>query len=273
MKASALGTLAVLLGYAAFIWLADPGWRAAVAENLPILTGLLLLALLGRPWRLRETVRAPSAAAGVGAVAVTLAAVVLDLTVLHAFAWTLLLALWIGSFVQPHPKGSRRYLLPLAFLAFPWIMTDAHAVGWWFRLSGAWTAQQFFQLTGLAVERAGTLLLVQGLPISVDAACAGMNTLQAMLVAGLAVAALHLGPRGAAYWWCVLVLPAVAWLANTARVIMLGVTALSAGADFAKSAFHTLGGLLALCMVFAIYVGVVQRIARNPRRRNDGVAP
>ena len=44
----------------------------------------------------------------------------------------------------------------LALLAFPWLSEDLPQLGWWFRLSAAWTAAHLFQVAGFGVTRDGT---------------------------------------------------------------------------------------------------------------------
>jgi exosortase len=103
----------------------------------------------------------------------------------------------------------------------------------------------------LDVARDGTLLSVQGLPVSVEAACSGLNTLQAMLIAGTLAAYVQIGDRKH-YWWHLPALVAVAWLANTLRILVICVMALSAGPELASGSFHFLGGWAVLCGMFCI---------------------
>ena len=109
-------------------------------------------------------------------------------------------------------------------------------------------------LLGLAVSREGTQIIVQNFPVDVSAACAGLKVLQAMLVAGSLMAFVQLG-FSRWYWPAVAVLPLVAWLANTLRVVMLSTVALTFGADAAHGWFHEWGGWLhvagqSLCPIF-----------------------
>jgi exosortase/archaeosortase family protein len=150
-------------------------------------------------------------------------------------------------------RVQRLLLLPL--LAFPWLALEGASLGWWFRLSGAWTAEHLFGLAGLAVTRVGTHLLVQGLPISVDASCAGLKVLQALLIAGTAVAFLQIGDRPG-YSWSLPVLAGLAWLANTLRVLVLSGAALTVSPEFAQGWFHAWGGWFVLMLMFGLSAAV-----------------
>jgi exosortase/archaeosortase family protein len=100
------------------------------------------------------------------------------------------------------------------------------------------------------VTRAGTSLQIEDQPLAVDAACAGIDTLQSTLVAGLWLAETLRTPG--AWWRAVAVLPLLAWLANTARIVMLGAVAVTAGHEAAKGAFHEWGGLSVVVLVFVL---------------------
>jgi len=136
----------------------------------------------------------------------------------------------------------------MALLAVPWIAADAAVIGWWFRWTGAWAAGGIFELGGLAVTRAGTTLQIEDQPLAVDAACAGLDTLQATLVAGVWLAATL--RTGRSWWLAVLPLPLLAWAANTLRIVVLGAVAVTAGHEAAKGWFHEWGGLAVVALVF-----------------------
>jgi exosortase/archaeosortase family protein len=149
----------------------------------------------------------------------------------------------------PNERADLRRLLLLPLLAFPWLTLDLAPLGWWFRLSGAWAADQLFGALGFVVTRQGTNLLVHGLPIEVAPACSGMNSLQAILIAGIILAWLEL--RGSRWFWLgVATLPVLAWFANAARICAVVGVALSWGAGFARGWFHEVGGWLVVMMVF-----------------------
>ena len=246
-----VSVIVLLVLFAAFIWLRDPAWMAAPDEALPVLVSIPLLFWLGRPWRLQSNRRRPPT--GWGAVAVVLAAagIGLDLTVLLALGWASLLWSALAARLPAEDLRRKVRLLPLAVLAFPWIMLDAEVLGWWFRLSGAWATSGLFALVGFDVVREGTRLLVQGLPVSVEAACSGLGALQAMLIAGTLVAYFQIGDREH-YWWHLPMLVVVAWLANTLRIVVICMVALSVGPQLAYGSFHFFGGWVVLCVVFCL---------------------
>ena len=175
----------------------------------------------------------------------------MEVTLLLALGWTLALWAWLCGKLAPENIFSLRRLLIFPVLAFPWLALDLPSLGWWFRLSAAWSAEHFFQLLGLAVTREGTQIVVHNFPVGVTAACAGLKALQAMLVAGGVMAYLQLG-RSRWYWPAWAVLPLVAWLANTLRVVMLSAVALTFGAAAAHGWFHEWGGWLVLIVMFVL---------------------
>ena len=238
--------LALLAG---FIWVRDRSWTTSVLDTLPIILALPLFFCLGGPWAFQGQGR-PMHSAGVAcSVVLMLAGVLADLVFPLAIGWTLLLGCWLSARLVPDATGSVRRLLVLPLLAFPWIALDFHSIGWWFRLSGSWATAGAFSLMGLDVTREGTSLLVQGMAIGVEAPCSGLNVLQSMLIAGVALAYLYL-EDGHRYWWNLPLLVPMAWLANTLRIMMLCTVGLSVSPAFAMGVFHHVGGLVVLCLVF-----------------------
>ena len=154
------------------------------------------------------------------------------------------LAIALESIFPPIPS---EVILPLA--GFPWIALDLQPLGWWFRLTGAHASEILFSGLGFEVTREGTSLLVQGMPVEVSAACAGMNALQSVLIAGAFLAYVLLGKTKAYHWNLLLLLP-LAWCANTARIVTITAAAMTWGRDFAMGMFHTWGGLLVLILMF-----------------------
>lgn len=252
-----------LAALAVFIWLRDRSWIASPPEVLPILAALPLFAWLAAPWRWQAAPAPLNPGLFLPAAILFAAGVAANLTFLLALAWTS--ALWAGlrRRLPPADHGRVRRLLALPVMAFPWVTLDAAALGWWFRLSGAWAAEQLFAGIGFQVAREGTQLCVQGLTVTVDASCSGLQTLQAMLIAGTAAAHLLLG-RTRSYWWSLPCLLGMAWLANTLRVAVLSATALSFGPEFAAGWFHDWGGWLVLVLMFGLCWGLFawwQRLA------------
>jgi exosortase len=243
--------LAVLTGFAALIWCRDLSWVGNASEVLPILGALPVFIWLGAPWRFNANPFGICVTTLVIAVGLFLAGTLFNLTILMALSWTLAAWSWLKVRLEPADRPRINRLLVLLIMAFPWVTLDAGEVGWWFRLSAAWVTQHVCLLAGLTVTRDGTFLNVQGLPISVEAACSGLKALQAMLIAGTMLAFIQLG-RSRVYWWSLPLLIALAWLANTARVFMLTAVALTFGTEFAEGWFHAWGGWFVLMSMFAL---------------------
>ncbi|MCB1127497.1 MAG: exosortase/archaeosortase family protein, partial [Verrucomicrobiae bacterium] len=215
-----LGWLLGLAGSAVWIWLRDRTWMDSAAATLPALAALPLFGWLGRPWRrcpLAVPVPVPLVWLAAGC---WLLGFLLNLTLLLTLAWTATLSAWLRSRVSAGDWNRRRPLLLLPFLAFPWVTLDAVQVGWWFRLSAATLTQGVFGVLGCEVERRGTLLLIDGTSVAVDASCAGLNVLQALLIGGALAAFLLPGARLPLRWLAPL-LVALAWVSNTLRVLVL----------------------------------------------------
>jgi exosortase/archaeosortase family protein len=240
------GGLALAAG-AVWIWCRDRAWTGDASETWPVLLALPVAWWLGSPWQVRAVPRPMRPGWFLLAAALGLAGVGLGLTLLLALAWCAA----AQGFLEVHCERHDARLLLLAALAFPWITLDFPAAGWWFRQTGAWAAGGGLSLAGFDVQREGTLVLVEGQPMSVDAACAGWNALQAMLIAGAAVAVREV-PAGARFALAVLSLPVLAWMANVARITMLGLIALGGGSDLATGPWHEWSGWLVLCAMFLL---------------------
>ena len=245
------GFASLLTALAVFIWVRDLTWVSAADDALPILAGLPLFIWLGWPWHFTNS---PFRVRGLFlalAAPTFVIGVVTKLTLLLALSWIFLLWGWLRERLSEEALPAVRKLLVLPLLAFPWITLDFESLGWLFRLSASWVVAHLFSLMGFGVIQNGTNLLVQGLPISVEAACAGLNTLQSTLIAGSTLAFIFLG-RQRNYWWNLPALVAIAWLANTARIFTLVVAALTAGPEFSQGLFHTWGGWLVLVLMFLL---------------------
>lgn len=247
-----IGALAVL---AVFIWTRDLRWMDSAADSLALLVSFPVFWWLRRPWERKTGVRAPLGP-GTALVAAGLfgAGIAADSGLVLAAAWTALLASWMSAvFVEPS-GGSTRKLLLLPLLGFPWLLTDLESVAWWFRLSGAAATEHVLAWYGVPVEREGTLLWCNGLGVSVEAACSGVNGLQSMLVVGGALAYVHLG-RSGWFWWNLPLLAGAAWLANTGRIVaasLCGVWLEPAAAQRWVGPVHDVAGWVSLCAIFVL---------------------
>jgi exosortase/archaeosortase family protein len=247
--------LALLVLLAVYIWAREFPKLSSLENTLPILAALPLFLFMASPWRLRRIPLALSPRGMAGGAAGFVTGLALDSAALLAASWACLLWTWISASVEEDLPVIRR-LMVLPFLAFPWLDTEGSAIGWHFRLSGAWAAAQIFSVMGFGVVHHGTLLAVQGLPVGIGEACSGMNVLQSMLIAGSALTWLYLG-RHRAYWVNILGLIAAAWLANALRIIILCIAALTLGREFAFGVFHTWGGWLVLALMLCLSWGVL----------------
>lgn len=265
MRSSDYAIIFSLILLAIFIWLRQIAWISSADDTLPILVALPLFFWLGMPWKINPE-RPPLDVRGlVYTVICFLLGVLFNLTILLSAGWTLLLWTWLKSLIIPSSHPAIKKLLVLTLLAFPWITLDANHIGWWFRLSGAWTTAQVFAIAGYDVQQEGTNLTIHHLPISVEVACAGLNTLQSMLIAGSAADFILLGhtPR---YWWNLLLLPAMAWLSNTLRIIVLSIAALAVSPEFAVGAFHQWGGWAVVMAMFLFCWLIFALQASQPKK-------
>ncbi|WP_309383882.1 archaeosortase/exosortase family protein [Cerasicoccus frondis] len=265
MKNRMLVLGAALAVFLLIAWSRPMVLRLPTDSSWPLLIGLLLAYWLGRPWTLRE--RAEPIGAGWLALAVMLYAIGLLAEYLLAVAlgWTLLLLAWIRAFWRgPKQPGAWS---TLALFSFPWIASDFGALGWYFRLSGAWVSEQFFAGLGFSIRREGTLLDIQGLPVAIEPACAGMNLLPALMLTGAAVGLVFLGGRSRFWIFLALLFP-LAWLANTIRICVISGVALTWGSQFASGFFHTWGALLVLGVMFVGCVALARALqpAASERR-------
>lgn len=243
--------LGVLLVLAIFIWVRDVSWITSSDDTLPILAAIPLFIWLGTPWKFKKTVNSLSPLKMILSAFLFLTGIATDLTLLLTLAWLLLLWTWLADRVVEEMIPSLKKMMVLLVMAFPWIALDAGFIGWWFRLSGAWAASHFFALMGADVSREGTLLVVNGLPISVEAACAGLNTLQSMLISGTVMAFLILGNTNR-FWWNLPLLIIISWIANTVRIICISAAAVGISRRFALGDFHQLSGWLVLMLMFGL---------------------
>jgi exosortase/archaeosortase family protein len=243
--------LIILVVLALFIWFRDVSWMTSSDDTLPILVALPIFVWLGAPWEFKSHPQPLSPYRIILSVILFLIGIVANSTLILTIGWTLLLWTWLLARVESGKLPSLRKLLILPLMAFPWVSLDADRIGWWFRLSGAWAAAKFFALVGSDVTQEGTMLVVNGLPISVEVACAGLNTLQSMLISGSVVAFLILGETNR-YWWNLPLLIGISWLANTVRIITISAAAVLISPKFAQGSFHQFGGWVVLIFMFGL---------------------
>ncbi len=238
-------SLAGLTLFGIFIWTHDLSWTEDASDTLPVLVAFPLLIWLTMPWKWKTTPGTIRTWSLLGALGLCLAGVIAQANLLLVLGWLLFFDIFQTTFLEGF---SRRFLL-LPLFGFPWVMQDFPALGWFFRHSGAGAVEIMFQGLGYNVAREGTLLYIGDLPLSIEPACAGLNVLQAMLVAGSLVICLMV-PSGWRFAVAVAALLPLAWLANTMRIFMLGFVGVKFGADFAMGWFHQWGGWAVLCVMY-----------------------
>ncbi len=256
MQLRDLPFLLILPAAGVLIWTQNLYAVSSLDDTLPILLSLPLFVFMASPWKFRDTPPALSYSTLITATACYLIGFVADMVWLLALSWTLALWTWVSSRVDEARLPHMKKLMILPFLAFPWLTIECTAIGWYFRLSGAWATAKGFSALGFNVVHEGTRIIVMGLPVGIGEACSGINVLQSMLIAGSALTFLYLG-RTKAYWPNIILLFALSWLANTMRIFILCLVALTMGREFALGIFHTFGGWLVLFLMMFLCLGVL----------------
>ncbi len=232
------------------VWARDLAWMRAPADTLPLALGLPLAYFLGRPWH-PHTGILPGHKPALLTLGILgwIGGWILGSLTLLAFSWSFLALLWGHRWFTREPGRGR--LAWLLVLSFPWLVSEWQAIGWAFRLSSAAVAEQVFGLLQMPTQREGTHLAIMGVPIEIEASCAGWNLLQLTLLTGVAVGAY--GVRSPRRFALLLgLLPAIAWLANLLRILMLAGIALSFDTQVAGGTIHGLTGLAVLGGVLAL---------------------
>lgn len=247
----------LLLALYPLIWLLDLSWWQ-LAPDVVIIAGLLplswVLASSFRPGGDRS-IKGPSHTLLASAL-LTVGVLINQLT-LMGLAWS-----WLAVVhVLPVSSISRARLWLLCSGAFPWVLVDGAAVGWLFRLSGAHVAGTLFEWMGMEVIARGTLVEIDGLPISVESACGGLQLLQVLMSGGIGLTLLR-HPSGRSFWLMLVALPLLAWLANTLRIIVISAWGLAYGVESAAGAFHTWGAMLVVIAMLGLFLFCSDRLRR-----------
>ncbi|MBN2297287.1 MAG: exosortase/archaeosortase family protein [Deltaproteobacteria bacterium] len=243
--------MVLLFFLAFFIWVRDLAWISSLENTLPIILSLPLFIWLGWPWKFKTGRDYPQFGSLMICSIGFVIGVLLNSTFVLALSWTGILWSWLSSRLDRESAMSIRRLLILPILAFPWLALEGDMVGWWFRLSSAWVTSKIFSIMGFDVLHEGTRIIVQGLPVGIGEPCSGINVLQSMLIAGCALAYIYLGKKPA-YWLNLALLILIAWMANTARIIIICIAALTLSPEFALGLFHTYGGWFVLFMMLCL---------------------
>ncbi|WP_395747691.1 exosortase/archaeosortase family protein [Prosthecobacter sp.] len=247
------------------IWLDNAGALADASAALVAMAAPPLALWLGMPWRLQRQSRHLSRRW------IALAAVVLVPGLFYrqplalSCGWTICTGIVLAQHLTPAAWRQRAGLLPLGLLSLPWLGEDLSWLSMPFRSSGAWVAERCFDVLGFDVVRAGTRLIVEGQEISVEPACAGMNGLHAMLVAGAVLGWLRLreNMRRLVFWLAVL--PAIAWLTNTLRIITISMLGLHTSPEMVAGTAHEMIGWTIVLIVFGLSSTALDWLPEKPR--------
>lgn len=254
--------LVFLLLLGAVVWnMQADGLRDSSAWLAAAIAPLLAI-WLGWPWRFQTAQRSFSWRLGVAAAITFTLGSLLDVPALLSCGWTALAAAFFQQHLTKADWNQRRGLLVLLFLSFPWIAVQDMQLGWWFRLTGAWTAEQCFRTLGFDVLREGVQVIVAGQSIDVEPACAGLHSLHAMLVAGSALGWLHLGSTRALALWT-MALPCIAWLTNTLRICLISAYGLHTSPEAARGTIHEMGGWLVIMLMFMLCSSILTRLSQG----------
>ncbi len=260
--------LTVLTILAALIWVVDRSWLSMAGDVLPVMVGLSLAIWMGWPWQLSKSPAPPRRwmiVAGVLLMSLG-SGLEVGMVTCMSIGWCLLFYAWLCMHLESHSLATAWRLLPMVLMSFPWVSIDLQQpVGWWFQLSGAAVASGFFQMIAVDVSRQGVHMVVGGQPWIIDASCAGMHTLQTMMIGGTAAAFLVLG-KSVRYWWSIPLLLLFSWLANTLRIIFLVGVGLAFGREAAAGWFHNYGGFLVVFLTFLLSWGCFRLIKRGEER-------
>ena len=240
----------LLLLIAVWLWIRDLRWYTQSPDTLAILCVFPLAWWIGGPFRWKsEPDPLPLFWLCLGFTGIVLG-LAGNILFLAAVGWGVALTVLAKSQLQATGIPFHRQAF-LWILGFPWVVLDFNALGWWFRLSGAMVTEFLFGVMGFAVLREGTFVTIEGFPISIEAACSGLNLLQALLIGGVILALFYLR-KETPFWMGILLLPLFTWVANTLRILMITAVGLSFGIEVASGLFHTWGALL----VVALMVGL-----------------
>lgn len=243
--------LLCLLVTALFIWSKDFTLTGSYVNTLPILISFPLFYFLGIPWAFQRSNTKVSKAILIIAIFSAFLGIIFQLTLFYAIAWSSFFWIWLQLRLSSEVLEELKPGFQLLVLGFPWLIFDGQAIGWWFRLTGSWVIENVFSSAGFDVYREGTFLLINEQSFSVDSACSGINSLQSLLIAGTFLGATILKQQFRCIW-AIPFLFIMAWIANTIRILVITLAALFIGPEFAMGAFHEIGGLVVLGLMFVL---------------------
>ena len=246
---------------------------------LSLLSGALLLTL-GGPWQIHGHHQPARRMPVVAGSLLYCLGFQTNLLGIASLGWTVVLYAWLETRVAEEKRDRLKCLLPLAWLATPWIQTDVSTASAIFRESTAWGAATVFSIFGMLQDVTPTCLVVAGTALSIVGECDGRLTLQTSLIIG-AVASYSYFRQAKTYWMLLPFLAVFAWIANVLRIILLGFAlALFGDTSIEASQLHELCGhvivlllpLFILC--FARRFSAMRRSGRTSKteRSNLGIS-
>lgn len=187
---------------------------------------------------------------------ILLAALVLG----HEFLQYLILS-YLGTVGICHQfqmnKLARSSIFLILFFSFPWIEIGILDISWNFRYSSAYVVEKVFGGLGFAVIRDGTRLSVEHSIIDIAEACAGVNSLNLMLMTGAFVCR-KLFSQSYITFLVLILLFVLAWFSNTLRIHIITVFVLTFGVEFSSGPIHDLIGLMCVGLVFYFFSHVIR---------------
>ena len=219
---------------------------------------VLLMLLATRAHTLRIAPHTGWLAAGVALTLLANAALLNAPPLACALIAALALAAALMAWLPPH--APRVPLAGLVLLALPWIASLQYYGGYPLRVVTAQASAWLLQLAGVAAERSGTAMLVQGRLVIVDAPCSGVQMAWLAWFCACAVAALvslRDGDFVRRLPWIGVIVLAGNVLRNTVLV------ALESRPQGLAGSLHEGIGLAALALVCAAVLGVMAKGGRR----------
>ena len=255
---------ALLLLSAVAVWMRDLKWTTSMADTLPLALGIPATILLGMPWKPGGGLTTQEKILGGFSLVVFLIGWTAGSVTALSLAWTGLAYTWMAHhFTRESDRGR---LACIVLLSFPWLVLEWPQIGWWCRNSAAVIGEQVFHALALPVQREGTSMVILGVPVEIEAACAGWNLLQLTLLTGVASGAYEIR-SGRRFLWLLLILPIIAWFANVVRIIILSAIALSCGTEIASGTLHGMMGLVILLLVIFMTKGICYLLDGRTKRK------
>lgn len=142
-------------------------------------------------------------------------------------------------------------------MGFPWVALDLQPLGWYFRLSGAWTVEFLGTILGLDVTREGSFLVIENAPILVEEACAGLSSMQSMILFSIFFCRQRIQGGYSLILWGSFII-SMCWIANTIRICVITGFSLTFDTQFVSANLHDPIGLAILGCLFYTLIKLMQ---------------